>query len=89
MEYYKLIDACNNAQTERLYESNKYRLDGFRMCLQAIGVGWSGIEDDLRSIRIHGNVPMTCGVLHTSYSHKGLTDNDRGCANVETDKYRT
>lgn len=66
-EYYKLIDACNNSQTEKAYEINMCRLDGFRMCLEATGVGWSGIEDDIRSIGIHGDVPMTCGVLHTSF----------------------
>lgn len=66
-EYYKLIDRCNTAESEAIFNQRTAELDGFRQCLDVLGIGWSGIEDDLRTMRLHGDVPMTCGVLRTKY----------------------
>lgn len=66
-EYYKLIDQCNRSESEAIFNQRTAELAGFRKCLDVMGIGWSGIEDDLHTMKYYGDIPMTCGVLHTTF----------------------
>lgn len=60
----EMVDAVNDATTEREMDKAELMLYGWRECADHLGVGWSGIEADTHTMAKHGeDRPMCCGVL--------------------------
>ena len=59
-----MVDAVNEATTERERDKAELMLAGWRECAVYLEIGWSGIEADLHTMAKHGERrPMCCGVL--------------------------
>lgn len=64
IRHFELIDAVNDAKTEREHAIAYARLRGWREGVVACGQNWSGITADHYTMEKHGeDVDMCCGVI--------------------------
>lgn len=61
--YYQMVDAVNEATTERDHAYAEARLSGWIECAEYHRLHWSGISADQYTEHKYGDRPMCCGVL--------------------------
>ena len=61
--YLNMVDAVNEAKTERDHAHAEARLSGWIECADYFGLNWSGIAADRHTETKYGDRPMCCGVL--------------------------
>jgi len=59
-----LLDRVNESKTAFELLENLAYLEGYRACLDDLGIGWSGTDDDYYTLSKYPDADMTCGVLH-------------------------
>nr|CAP49149.1 putative integron gene cassette protein [uncultured bacterium] len=64
MDHLEMVDAANEAKTQRERDAAVHRLQGWRDAAEHFGRGWSGVSADMHSMAKYGeDTPMCCGVL--------------------------
>ena len=58
-----MIDAVNEATTERDHAYAEARLSGYIECIEYFGLSWIGIAADNHTMNKYGDRPMCCGIL--------------------------
>lgn len=59
----EMVDAVNEATTEREMDKAELMLYGWRECADHFGIEWNALEADRHTLAKYGLRPMCCGVL--------------------------